>query len=214
MVILNHIMKKLFLILLLLVAAYLIYKYAFKKDEPKGAAPQSLAVSAHSEAFNTSVDAMLKNYFAMTDGFVNWDSSAVNKNAAALLESVGKLDMEDLKKDSIIYQTALSPVENLKSNAGAIISEGDWTAKRYALRDLSDNLRNFLITVKYDADPVYWQECPMAFGEGNSGNWLSKDEAITNPYLGKKDPKYGASMLSCGETKQKIDFSVPDTTQK
>ncbi|MCH5598566.1 DUF3347 domain-containing protein [Niabella ginsengisoli] len=207
-------MKKLLLVVILLVVAFLIYRYAFKKDEPKEEAPKGLAVSVHSEAFNASVDAVLKNYFAMTEGFVNWDSTVVNKGAANMLESVNNLALEDLKKDSMIYQTALFPVENLKSNAAAISGENDWAAKRYALRDLSDNLRNFLITVKYDAEPVYWQECPMAFGEGNSGSWLSDKEAIVNPYLGKKDPKYGATMLACGETKQKIDFTVPDTTQQ
>jgi hypothetical protein len=27
-----------------------------------------------------------------------------------------------------------------------------------------------------------------------------------NPYLGKKSPQYGESMLHCGETKLKINF--------
>ncbi|WP_346238270.1 DUF3347 domain-containing protein [Niabella insulamsoli] len=205
-------MKKLLLVLVVLVAAFLVYKYAFKKDEPAKDEPKPLAVSAHSAAFNASVEAVLKSYYAMNDGFVNWDSAVVNQQAAALVDAANKLDLEDLKKDSMIYETALYPVENIKGNADAIAAEADWTAKRQALRDLSDNLRNFLITVKYDAAVVYWQECPMAFGENSPGSWLSSQEAIVNPYLGKKDPKYGESMLSCGETKQKIDFAAADET--
>ena len=71
-----------------------------------------------------------------------------------------------------------------------------------------------LITIKYDQGVVYWQECPMAFGENTIGNWLSAEEKVINPYLGAKDPKYGATMLNCGETKEKINFSVPDTAVK
>ncbi len=207
-------MKKLFWIVLVLVAAFLVYKYAFKKDEPKKEAPKSLSVSAHSDIFNQSVTAVLNSYYALSDAFVNWDSTAVNKAATDLQAAIGDFKVEELKKDSSIYETALFPLDNSRNSLTAIQQGGSWEEKRRALQDLSENLRMLLITIKYDEGIVYWQECPMAFGENTIGNWLSAEEKVINPYLGAKDPKYGATMLNCGETKEKINFSVPDTTVK
>lgn len=205
-------MKKLLILLLVVGASFLIYRYGFKKDEPKGGKPKPIAVSKHSNAFNQSVDTMLGNYFAMTDAFVNWDMENANKNAVSLQTSLNGLKMGDLQKDSTIYQTAIVFWNNSKADISEIASATDWAAKRKALHNLSDNMRTLLQTIKYDQAVVYWQECPMAFGEGMAANWLSNKEEVVNPYLGNKDPQYGNSMLHCGETKMKIDFTTPDTT--
>jgi len=208
-------MKKLFLVVLLLAAAFLVYKYAFKKETPANdKKPEALAVSAHSEAFNKSVSDMLSGYYTMTAAFVNWDSAAVNKTAQELQAAIGNFQIDELKKDSAIYETALFPLDNSKNSVTSIIQSSSWEEKRRALQDLSENLRMLLLTVKYDHSIIYWQECPMAFGEGRIGNWLSAKEEVVNPYLGNKDPKYGATMLSCGETKEKIDFTKTDTTKQ
>ncbi len=204
-------MKKLLLFLVVLVAAFLVYKYAFKKNAPPHEKPEAVAVSTHSDAFNTSVSDMLTSYYGMTDGFVNWDSSVVNAAALHLGQALDKLMMDELKKDTVIYETALFPFENARQATASIVSAGTWEEKRRALQDLSENIRILLITVKYDGATVYWQECPMAFGEGIRGTWLSADEKVVNPYLGNKDPKYGATMLHCGETKAKIEFSAAES---
>lgn len=204
-------MKKILLILVLLIAAFWAYKY-FKTDDAKAVheKPKPVAVSVHSEAFNQSLADMLTVYYAMTDGFVNWDSSVVNTQANRLQGSLDNLLMDELKMDSVIYQTALFPFENARSGVGAILSATDWEGKRRGLQDLSENIRMLLITVKYDGATLYWQECPMAFGEGVRGNWLSAEETVVNPYLGNKDPQYGATMLHCGETKATIGPSTTD----
>lgn len=206
-------MKKLFLVVLLLIAAFLVYKYAFKKEEPAaGEKPKALAVSVHSEAFNKSVSDVLSGYYAMAEAFVNWDSSAVSKTAQELQTAIDNFQIDELKKDSAIYETALFPLDNSKGSVASIIGSSGWVERRRALQELSENLRMLLLTVKYDHSVVYWQECPMAFGEGSIGNWLSAKEEVVNPYLGNKDPKYGATMLNCGETKEKIDFTTADAT--
>lgn len=204
-------MKKLILILALALGAFLIYKYAFQEKDEKKEKPKAITVSKHSAAFNQSVQNVLDDYFAMTDAFVNWDADAVNKSAINLQQHIDSLKTDELKKDSIIHQTALFPLENSKGSIASIINANNWDVKRTALRDLSENLRMLLITIKYDQGILYWQECPMAFGEGQIGNWLSDKEEVLNPYLGKSHPKYGATMLNCGETKAKIDFASADT---
>ncbi|WP_300600008.1 DUF3347 domain-containing protein [Niabella sp.] len=205
-------MKKLLIVIAVFVAAFLVYKL-LKKDKPPREEPVPIAVSKHSDVFNRSMEAVLAAYYVMTDGFVNWDTAAVGKAAASLQTALTDFKINELKKDSAIYQTAQYPMETAKTNTGTIISSKDWTEKRHALNDLSDALRMLLLTVKYDQAPAYWQECPMAFGEGQPGNWLSDKNQVVNPYLGNNDPKYGKTMINCGENKMAIDFTKPDSLQ-
>lgn len=205
-------MKKLLIVIVVAVGAFLIYKKFFKKNEPAAEEPKPISVSKHSDVFNRSVDDILNGYYQMTEGFVNWDADKVNTTSTGLQKALDSLKVDELKKDSSIYQTILFPWDNAKNNIAAIVSSVDWNGKRRALQDLSDNLRTLLLTVKYDRAVVYWQECPMAFGEGMAGNWLSRKQEVINPYLGNKDPQYGATMLNCGENKSKIDFIEQDST--
>jgi len=54
-----------------------------------------------------------------------------------------------------------------------------------------------LLKVSSYEQPVYYQHCPMANG-GKGANWLSKENAVKNPY-------YGSQMLSCGKTVETIE---------
>ncbi|ANH80857.1 hypothetical protein A8C56_07565 [Niabella ginsenosidivorans] len=206
-------MKKLLILVLMLAAAFLIYRFAFKKKRAPREKPVPVAVSEQSAGFNQSMNSILSSYYRMTEGFVNWDTAAVGSAATGLETALKQLNVEELKKDTTIYQTALYPLELAKTNTATIAAGRDWTERRHALNDLSDNIRTLLLTIKYDQAPVYWQECPMAFGEGESGDWLSSKAEIINPYLGNKDPKYGKSMLNCGENKMTIDFTKRDSAR-
>ena len=46
----------------------------------------------------------------------------------------------------------------------------------------------------------------MAFNDNEEGLWLSKTSKIRNPYLGLHHPKYKGGMISCGETKDTLNF--------
>ena len=43
-----------------------------------GNKPQPIAVSKHSDFFNNSVEDVLNAYYQLTEGFVNWDTAAIN----------------------------------------------------------------------------------------------------------------------------------------
>jgi len=60
---------------------------------------------------------------------------------------------------------------------------------------LSKNMYE-LIKVSKSETPVYYQHCPMA-NDGKGANWLSKENAIKNPY-------YGSQMLTCGSIVETI----------
>jgi hypothetical protein len=185
------------------------------KRRPKGPEPIPLAVSKHSDAFNRSVQTMLDDYYAMSEGFVNWDTVTINKEAGELKGELDKLPIDELKVDTTgIYESIIDPLANAKSAAATIATDPSIDNKKTAFNSLSENLRLVFIVVKYDANKLYWQECPMAFGDDKPGNWLSKTDAVRNPYLGLKHPTYKNSMLECGGPKDTINFMAVDTTGK
>lgn len=181
-----------------------------------GPAPVSLRVSKHSDTFNRSMGDILNAYYKMTEGFVNWDTTVINSSGKELKIALDSLNLEELKKDTTgIYESAIDPLANAKTEVGSILADPSIAEKRGSLNILSDNLRTLLIAVKYDRAKLYWQECPMAFGEDRPGNWLSKSKETRNPYMGNKDPQYGDKMLNCGGPKDTIKFDPPlDSTNR
>jgi hypothetical protein len=208
----KRVLAVLAILLLAFVAGIWFFYFRGKKPREKGPKPVPLAVSKHSDAFNSSMAGVLGAYYEMTEDFVIWDSNAVRQHATELKLALDSLKLTELQKDEAIYLTALEPVANAKMAVTTILEQPGFESKRVALNSLSDNIRNLLVTVRYDREKMYWQECPMAFGEEKPGNWLSKTDAVRNPYLGTMHPDYKAGMLNCGAPKDTINFVVVDTT--
>jgi hypothetical protein len=200
-------------ILILVLAVYIWFAYFRSgKKVPRGPEPKPLSVSKHSEGFNQSIQATMDAYYAMSEGFVNWDTVVIGKNASDLKLALENLKIEELKVDTTgIYESVLDPISSAKTAAASILSQPAIANKRVAFNNLSESLRLILIIVKYDANKLYWQECPMAFDEHQPGNWLSKTDAVRNPYLGTKHPMYKDGMLECGGPKDTINFMSVDT---
>jgi len=205
-------MKKFFAILgilVLILAGYIWYTFKSAKKQPRGPKPISLAVSKHSAAFNQSLHTLLDAYYGMTDGFVNWDTTDIARYGNELKNALDSLKIDELKVDTTgIYESALDPLANVKNETATILTEPSIDKKRISFNHLSENLRLLLVVVKYDQGKLYWQECPMAFGEGQSGNWLSSTQAVLNPYLGTKHPQYKDAMVNCGGPKDTINFMI------
>ena len=172
---------------------------------------QAMAVSKHSEAFSSSVSNLLSGYEKLSETFVNWDSANVPVAANVMLANVEAIKMDELEKDSAaIYQTAIGIVENIKGTLQGMTTETNIRPQREAFHNLTDNIQQFLNTVKYDKEKLYLQECTMPYPDGGVGQWISKSgetEDRRNPYLGVKDPKYGSGMLKCGETIKEINHT-------
>lgn len=200
-----------FAILLLLFIGYVWFFYfRGKRQVNNGPKPIPMAVSKHSDLFNNSVGSVLNAYYNLTEGFVNTDTTSMNRYGNEIKTALDNLKLEELKVDTTgIYESALDPVANAKAEVVTIISNPSMDAKRTSLNALSEDLRILFIVVKYDREKMYWQECPTAFGEDKPGNWLSKTIAVRNPYPGIKD-----KMIDCGGPKDTINFMVADTAKK
>lgn len=202
-------MKKIVPLLLLLVLALGVWYFAFRNEAPRSEpAPkdQPVAVSKYSAGFNGSVNEALKNYYAVSEALVNWDSVSLSGKVNALKTSLANIKFDELQKDTLIYQTATSYTEGLNNDLDGLLTQNSITEKRRSFHSFSQNFYDLLRTVQFDAGKVYLQECPMAFNDAEAGIWLSDRSAIRNPYLGLHHPKYKSGMLECGETKDSLNF--------
>lgn len=156
--------------------------------------------SGHSQGNSTvnmkeasQLKAVFDNYFALKDALVKTDGNAASESGAALLTALEAVEMGKLIAEE---HTVWMKVEKaLKNDSRHIKENKDTEHQREHFMALSKNMYE-LIKVAKPAETVYYQFCPMA-NDGKGANWLSKENAIKNPY-------YGSQMLSCGKTVETI----------
>ena len=200
-------MKKLIIGLLFLIVILAIWKYFIKSNDTHPDSPKQQALKAgnHSGAFNTAIDTMIGAYLEMKDDFVNTDSVKAKDACKKMITLIDTLPLSELKKDtSGIYDAAVAQVSTIKEGADSLIVQTDITDMRKDFQWVSESLYPLLKTIHYEGQVLYWQNCPMAFGEDKDASWLSNTANIVNPYLGNKNPEYHATMVGCGETKDSI----------
>ena len=198
-----------FIGLILLVLVYFGYKFLTKqKINGNNSSPkqEAIKIGTHSIEFNNSIDTMLDNYFDLANAFVNGDSISAKAVGEKLVISFNHIPLAELKKDTSLKKDALllfaadsSSLTDAQSFADSLTKETDLAKMRQDFSTLNENLYPLLKGINYNGKnkKLYWQNCPMAFGEDNGANWISDTEAIRNPYLGRK-------MISCGEVKDTI----------
>ena len=199
-------MRKLFVVIVFVALVIGVWWLFFKeKSHNSGPKQQPLKVGIHSGEFNKSIGAVVTQYLSLKDAFVNADTSTIKAEEKKLITAIDSIKIDELKKDTTgIFQSAQAQLSDIKSNADAILKETDITEMRQDFRMVSENLFPLLKTIHYEGVKLYWQNCPMAFGEGKDANWISNTEEIFNPYLGKNHPEFKGTMLHCGEIKDTI----------
>lgn len=199
-------MRKLFVVILFVALVIGVWWLFFKeKSHNSGPKQQPLKVGIHSGEFNKSIGVVITQYLSLKDAFVNADTSTIKAEEKKLIAAIDSIKIDELKKDTTgIFQSAQAQLSDIKSNADAILKETDITEMRQDFRMISENLFPLLKTIHYEGVKLYWQNCPMAFGEGKDANWISNTEEIFNPYLGKNHPEFKGTMLHCGEIKDTI----------
>ena len=203
-------MKKLLAIIFLGLVLYGLWWWFFKDNSSEsGPRVAALKVGKHSSPFNKSIDNVVKSYLDIKSSLVEADSVKAIMEGQKFLVLIDSMKLDDLKKDtSSIYTTAVAQIGDIKSNAQAMIKEGNLTEVRQDFKMVTENFYPFLKTINYEGPKLFLQNCPMAFGEGKDANWISDTtERINrlNPYLGKHDPEFKATMLHCGTLVDSID---------
>ncbi|MGL2986381.1 DUF3347 domain-containing protein [Flavobacterium sp. RSSA_27] len=132
-------------------------------------------------------------YFELKDALVKTDGTSASAKASALLSEINAVKMETLTTDE--HMVWMKIWKELKEHSEHIADTKDIKHQRDHFMDLSNKMHELIKVVKSET-PVYFQFCPMA-NSGKGANWLSKEDAIKNPY-------YGSQMLSCGKTIETI----------
>ena len=201
-------MKKLFPFIWIIFGGLAIYFLFFNKkknnvDDPK---QQSIVLKKHSDAFNNSTDSVVKAYLDIKNAFVNADTAGAKAAARNFIVLIDRIPIDELKKDNAtIFETVQSNIADIKSNATSLLDQTNITEMRKDFSAVSDMMYpSFFTTINYEGPKLYLQNCPMAFSDSISANWISNSAEIVNPYMGKNHPTYHAGMLACGSVKDSI----------
>jgi len=202
----KRVLAVVFLIIIVLAAWFLF----FKTDKSAVVTTANTntptnGVKKHSEAFDSQLTGMMDAYIQMKNAFVDGDTTQIHAKTAQFIAATDSLNLSELhESDSSLSMAAQQNISDIKANAQPILKENDLAEMRHDFSMVSENLYPLLKTIGYEGQKLYWQNCPMAFGDDKPANWLSNTSEIMNPYLGKNHPEYKSAMLHCGENMDSI----------
>jgi copper chaperone CopZ len=134
------------------------------------------------------------NYFSVKDALVKTDAGTSSAKAAELVKAIKAVEMAKLSTEE--HTVWMKVLKDLTANAESIAATSkDVSKQRGVFALLSKNMYELAKASKQEM-PVYYQHCPM-YNNGKGANWLSKEEAVKNPY-------YGSKMLTCGSVQETI----------
>jgi copper chaperone CopZ len=163
------------------------------KEMKEGHSAHNNSVSTETKQELSQLKAVFDNYFAVKDALVKTDGNTASTKAKELLTTINAVKMDKLSTEE--HTVWMKVMKDLAFDAEHITETKDASHQRDHFMSLSKNLYSLLKVSKYE-QPVYYQFCPMA-NDGKGANWLSKENAVKNPY-------YGSQMLTCGRVQETI----------
>ncbi len=142
----------------------------------------------------TAFALLANSYFALKDALVKTDALAAAAQAETFQAAIKTIDMNKLSHDE--HTIWMKVMNKLASDATGISKNKDVAKQRVAFASLSNAMYELLKVSKLNG-PIYYQHCPM-FNEGKGAHWLSKENAVKNPF-------FGAQMISCGSTVETLN---------
>jgi len=155
--------------------------------------------SNHSETTTTVIQsenqlkAVFDNYFLVKDALITSNGNSTASASKELVTAINNVKMDKLDMD--VHMVWMKVVNTIQKDAENIANTKDVKIQRDHFTSLSKEIYTLIKISKYE-NPVYYQFCPM-FNDGKGANWLSKENAVKNPY-------YGSMMLNCGKTVETI----------
>ncbi len=159
-------------------------------------------ITGKSGKMNISMDFIMQlnsvydQYIILKNAFVQSDETKAKQVANEVLQALSKTNMNLLKGDAMTTWMGLLP--DLDSQLGQIASSDDLEVQRKAFSVFNDSFYKAIKTFGLMGKTVYYQFCPM-FNNEKGAYWISETKAIRNPY-------FGESMLTCGETKETLKY--------
>ena len=82
----------------------------------------------------------MDKYYKLTNDFVKEDTVSINKTASQLKTALEDLKVDELKKDTVIYETAAGIWDNTKTEITGMLSDPSLQSKRESLNLFSNEL--------------------------------------------------------------------------
>lgn len=155
--------------------------------------------SNHSETSTTVIQGenqlkvVFDNYFLVKDALITSNGNSTASASKELVTAINNVKIDKLDMD--VHMVWMKVVNTIQKDAENIANTKDVKIQRDHFTSLSKEIYTLIKISKYE-NPVYYQFCPM-FNDGKGANWLSKENAVKNPY-------YGSMMLNCGKTVETI----------
>ncbi|MFV8268584.1 DUF3347 domain-containing protein [Flavobacterium sp. GT2N3] len=156
-------------------------------------ANHSDTAAAKQQQVDTKLKVVFDSYFLLKDALVKTDGKASATLAKDVSTALNAVKMDELAMD--VHMIWMKEMKGLMASAKNISETQDIKRQREFFIPFSKSMYEVIKVAKYDT-PVYLQFCPMA-NDGKGANWLSKENAVKNPY-------YGSQMMSCGKTVETI----------
>lgn len=204
--------KALILIGVLALALGITYLVLHKSSSGDGKPEERdapLAISSKTSAFNRSFGGVLTSYYALSDGFVEQDTTLITGASRDLDKAIDSIRFDQFKADTSIVQTAVSLAQSMHGEIAGLLGEPTMEQKRREFNMITDQLYSLVRTVRYDGSIIYHIRCPIAFPDSSEAYWLSPTNRIINPYWGKNHPVDKNNMQNYGEVIDSIHFSAP-----
>jgi hypothetical protein len=139
------------------------------------------------------LNVVFTNYFLLKDELVSTNGPSAAAKAKLLVAALTNVKMKELSNE--VHTVWMKVMKNVTADSKAIAGTSDIKTQRIYFTSLSKKMYDLMKVAKFES-PVYYQFCPMA-NDGKGAHWLSKENAIKNPY-------YGSKMLKCGEVVETI----------
>lgn len=162
-----------------------------KKEHAEGSGTQQQTNS--SEEKEGQLETPYSKYFELKNALIDGDAESASAKAKGFYEAMEKVKMEKL--DTKEHTSFMKFQPGLKTDAEHIAKSKDIEHQRGHFASLSKNLFELMKDSK-PSYPVYLDFCPM-YNDGKGATWISKENAIKNPY-------YGSKMLTCGKVQETI----------
>ena len=165
----------------------------YYKGAPEEVQHMTSAEISHENHIRASskLEPVYASYFMLKDALVASDFKTAVQNVQKLETAVKAVKMSELTHAE--HDVWMTVMKNIQQQVTDLSKAKDITAQRKAFARLSPHIYSLLKTSDTNYK-VYYDFCPMY---ENGSYWLSKEQAIANPF-------YGSQMMTCGSVKETV----------